>query len=138
MPGITPNAPPVSLPNIQIQSASLSASKVSPGTPVTVTAHVANRGTVNCSTRIKLYVNGEEDSSQGVTVESGGSRPLYFTVNRSQPGTYAVYIGNVQAGSFMVDDAIDPNIILFISCVLIFSSVILGAIYIWRRQRYEY
>ena len=30
--------PPVMLPNIQVQSASLSASKVAPGTPVTITA----------------------------------------------------------------------------------------------------
>ena len=56
---------PVQLPNIQIQSASLSESKVAPGTPVTVTADIANRGTVNGTMRIKLYVNGEEESSQG-------------------------------------------------------------------------
>jgi hypothetical protein len=109
----------VALSNIYVKSASLSASKVLPGTPVTVTAGIANRGTVNGSTGIKLYVNGEEDSSQGVTVESGGIRPVYFTVSRNEPGTYTVHIGGIQAGSFTVDEGIDPNIILFISLSLL-------------------
>jgi hypothetical protein len=133
----TTTTQPVLLTNIQIQSASLSASKVASGTPVTVTANIANRGTVNGSIRIKLYVNGEEDSSQGITVESGGNRPVYFTVSRSQPGTYSVYIGGTQAGSFTVDDAIDPNMILFISCTLIAFSLILGIVYILRRREYD-
>jgi phosphodiesterase/alkaline phosphatase D-like protein len=129
---------PIPLPNIQVQSASLSVSKVSPGTPVTVTANIANKGTVNGSIRLKLYVNGEEDSRQGVTVESGGNRTVYFTVNRSQPGTYDVYVGGVQAGSFVVADNIDPGIILFISLTLILSSFLLGLIYVWRRRQQEY
>ena len=129
---------PVPLPNIQVQSASLSSTKVSPGTPVTVTANVANGGTANGSTRLKLYVNGEEDSSQGITVESGGNRPVYFTVNRSQPGTYDVYVSGVQAGSFVVADNIDPDNILFISMTLIFFSLVLGIIYVWRKRQQEY
>lgn len=98
-----------------------------------MTANVANSGTVNGSTNLKLYVNSEEDSSQGVTVESGGSRPVYFTVNRSQPGTYAVYIGGTQAGSFMVEDVVDPNIIFYISLSLIFLAFVFGMINVVRR-----
>ena len=138
LPGTTTTTQPVSLPIIIVQSASLSASKVSPGTPVTVTANVANGGTVNGSTSLKLYVNGEEDSSQGITVESGGNRPVYFTVTRSQPGTYTIYIGGVQAGSFVVAEYIDPDVVLFISLMLIFASFCLGIIYIWRRRQQEY
>jgi len=136
----TPAAPqaPVTLPSIQVQSATLSAAKVSPDMPVTVTADIVNRGTVNGSARIKLYVNGREDSSQGITLESGGNRPLYFTVSRSQPGTYVVYAGGIQAGSFIVEDAVDPNIILVVSCALIFSALVLGLLYILRRQKYSY
>jgi len=73
-----------------------------------------------------------------VTVESGGNRPVYFTVTRNEPGTYDVYIGGTQAGSFMVKDAIDPNMILFISCTLIAFSLILGMVYILRRRDYGY
>jgi Leucine-rich repeat (LRR) protein len=129
---------PVQLPNIQIQSASLSATKVSPGTPITVTANIANRGTVNGTTRVKVYVNGEEDSSQGVTVESGGNRPVYFTVSRSQPGTYAVYIGGIGAGSFMVESSSDSDIILWLSMACVLAALIMGAIMIMRRQRSYY
>ena len=127
---------PMSLPNIQIQSASLSASKVAPGTPVTVTANIVNRGTVNGTTMVKVYVNGAEDSSQGITVESGGNRLVYFTVSRSQPGTYDVYIGGTQAGSFMVEDAIDSNIILYVSLSLIFFAFVLGMVMVVRRKSY--
>ena len=131
-----PPQSPVALSNIYVQSASLSTSKVAPGTPVTVTANIANRGTVNGSARIKLYVNGEEDSSQGITVESGGNRPVYFTVSRSQPGTYNIYVGGRQAGSFMVEDAVDPNIILYISLSMICLAFVLGAVMIARRNSY--
>jgi hypothetical protein len=138
VPGIASTTQPVPLPIIIVQSASLSSYKVSPGTPVTVTADVVNRGTVNGSSRIKLYVDGEEDSSQGITVESGGNRPVYFTVTRNQPGTYSVYVGGVQAGSFVVAEYIDPDIILLISLLLILASLVLGLIYVWRRRQQEY
>jgi hypothetical protein len=138
VPGIASTTQPVSLPIIIVQSASLSSSKVSPGTPVTVTANVSNRGTVNGSTRLKLYVNGEEDSSQGVTVESGGNRPVYFTVTRSQQGSYSVYIGGVGAGSFVVADYISPDAILLISLLLILASLLLALIYVWRGRQQEY
>jgi hypothetical protein len=52
----------VQLPNITVQSATLSASKVIPGTPVTVTAVVANRGTVNGSTDHTLCQWTEEEA----------------------------------------------------------------------------
>lgn len=71
-------------------------------------------------------------------MESGGNRPVYFIVTRSQPGTYAVYIGGIQAGSFVVVEYIDPDVVLFISLMLIFVSFGLGIIYIWRRRQQEY
>jgi phosphodiesterase/alkaline phosphatase D-like protein len=129
---------PMPLPNVVVQSASLSAASVAPGDPVKVTATVSNRGTVNGSTRLTLYVNGQEDSSQGVTVESGGNRPVYFTVTRSQPGSYSVYIGGVQAGSFVVAEYIAPGAVLLISLLLILASLVVGLIYVWRRRQQEY
>ncbi|MDD5494011.1 MAG: hypothetical protein PHG36_04975, partial [Dehalococcoidia bacterium] len=52
-------ASPVSLSNVIVQSASLSASSVIPGSPVEVSVNVINRGTANGSAAIKLYINGE-------------------------------------------------------------------------------
>lgn len=135
MPSTVPPSSPMQLPNLLVQNASLSASKVAPGIPVTVTANIANKGNVIGSTNVKLYVNGEEDSTMGITVESAGNRPIYFTLSRNQPGTYDVYVGGVEAGKFVVEEAIDPNIILFISLSLIAVSLVL-AITIARRKSY--
>ena len=134
---VTPSMP-VPLPNVVVQSASLSATRVAPGAPVEVTASIVNRGTVNGSTVIRLYVNGQEETSRGVTVESGKTKSIVFTTFRNQPGTYTVYAGGVQAGSFMVSEYIAPNGILLISIFLILASLVLGLIYAWRRRRQEY
>jgi Right handed beta helix region len=125
---------PVSLPSISVKSASLSASKVGPGTPVTVTASVANTGAVNGTGTIKVYVNGQEEASQGITVSSGGNTPITFTVSRNEPGTYSVYVGGTNAGSFTVDALADPNIILYISGALILFAFAIGVIYTTGRR----
>jgi len=139
--GQTSTIPPiqtVALPNVVVQSASLSAAMVAPGDPVKVTATVANRGTVNGKTAVRLYINGQEEAVQGITVESGKTRIITFTTARSQPGTYTVYVGGIQAGSFTVADYVDPNIILFISMALVLSALLLGLIYVWRSRQQEY
>ncbi len=133
IPAVTQQAP-VALPAISVKSASLSATKVTPGTPVTVTADVANTGTSNGTTSIKVYVNGQEESSQGVTVSSGGSTPLTFTVSRNEPGTYTVYVGGTNAGSFTVDWLADSNIII-ISVIAILFAFAIGVIYMTRRKQ---
>ncbi len=129
-----PVSTPVALANIVVQSAALSASKVTPGTPVTVNVDVVNRATINGTIKLKSYVNGQEDDSKAVTVNSGSSIPVTFTVIRNQPGTYDVYVSGVSAGRFTVDEFADPNIILYISLASIFSFFILGLVYILRRK----
>ena len=130
---VTAPQKPVSLSNITVRSASLSATKVTPGTPVTVTASVANTGTGNGSSMIKLYINGEQEGQQGVTVNSGGTAQVSFNITRSEPGTYTVYVGGTSAGSFTVDQ-FTPDTILYISGALIFFAFIMGAIWMTRRN----
>lgn len=127
----------VQLSSVLVKSASLSDEEVTPGTPVTVTAIVANTGGVKGSALVRLYINGEEESSQGINVNSYSTRSTTFIVSRDEPGTYTVYVGNTPAGSFTVNNYIDPNIILLISLLLIFASLVLGFVYIWRRRRQE-
>lgn len=126
---------PVSLSNITIKSASLSAAKVIPGTPVTVTASVANTGTGNGTSVIKVYVNGAEEAQQGVTVNSGSATQVSFNVSRSEPGTYTVYVGGTNAGSFTVDQFADPNIILYISGALLVFAFVVGLMFILRKRQ---
>ncbi len=123
--------------HIQCRSpdASLSTDKVAPGAPVTVTANVANNGTADGSSQIKLYVNGQEEAHQGVTLSSGSSNPVKFTVSRDEPGTYSVYVGSIPAGSFVVDQFADPNLILYISGALLLFALAGGVIFMATRRR---
>jgi hypothetical protein len=131
-----PTAPqsPVSLSNISVKSASLSATRVSPGTQITVIANVANTGVGNGASVVKLYVNGSEESSQGVAVNSGASTQVKFNISRNEPGAYDVYVGGMQAGNFTVDQFSDPNTILVISGSLVFFAFVIGAVYMTRRK----
>ena len=125
---------PVSLSNITVKSASLSATKVTPGTPVTVTANVANTGTGNGTSVIKIHVNGAEEAQQGVTVNSGSTSQVSFDITRNEPGTYSVYVGGTQAGSFTVDQ-FTPDTILFISGALVLIALAGGVAWMaWKRQ----
>jgi len=134
--GGVPTVPqgPAPISNITVENISLSSAKVGPGAPVTVTANVVNKGTADGSSRIKLYVNGQEEAHQGVTLSSGSSTPVKFIVSRDEPGTYSVYVGSIAAGSFEVDQFTDPNLILYISAALILSALIFGIFYIRRKR----
>jgi len=61
-----------------------------------------------------------------------------FTIVRNQPGAYTVYAGSSPAGSFVVEEYLDPDIILYVSLGMIFTSFILSIIYIRRRRQEEY
>jgi Tol biopolymer transport system component len=133
---LQPMAPqgPAPMANIAVQSASLSTAKVAPGAPVTVTANLANKGTANGSTQVKLYVNGQEEAHQGVTLSGGGNTPIKFTVSRDEPGSYSVYVGSLPAGTFEVDRLADPNLILYISGALLLFALAGGVIFMMMRR----
>jgi hypothetical protein len=134
--GAMPTTPqgPVALPAISVKSATLSSARVAPGTPVTVTADIANGGDANGTARITLYVNGQVDSSQGVTVSGGSSSPVSFSISRNEPGTYTVYVGGFDAGSFVVDElAGSTPVILGISALFLF--VIVAGFIVYRRSQ---
>jgi hypothetical protein len=126
---------PAPIANITVENISLSSAKVGPGAPVTVTAYVANKGTADGSSRIKLYVNGQEEANQGVTLSSGSRTPIKFTVSRDEPGTYSVYVGSIPAGSFVIDQFADPNLILYISGALLLFALVGGVIFMATRKR---
>ena len=134
LPGIVPTA----LPSIVVHSAALSTSRVTPGEPVTVSVNMVNQGTVNGTTQVKVYVNGEEEVAQGVVLMGGASKSISFTVSRSVPGTYSIYVGGTPAGSFTVEQQVDSNLILVISCALILSGLALSVVYVIRRRQSHY
>ena len=130
----TPPTPPIMLPNVTVQSARLSTTAATPGMPVTVTADIINRSTVNGNRRVMLYVNGQVETTQSVTVNSGGSSKLTFDVFRSEPGDYTVYVDSVPAGSFKVELFRESDGILIFSAALVGLAFVLGMVILWRRQ----
>jgi len=59
-------------------------------------------------------------------------------VSRNQPGTNNVYIGGTHAGSFMVQNALDPNMVLFISFSLICIAFVLVVVVVMIVRRNAY
>jgi hypothetical protein len=132
------NPPPMQMPYIYIESAGLSASQVEPGSPVKVTAVVANKGTVNGSANIRLYVNGYEEPAQGVLLASGQSRTLSFDVSRAEPGAYQVYVNGTPAGSFTVSDSFGNNAILVISSLCLLGALFISVLMVLRRWQGQF
>jgi len=133
-----PNPSPMQLPYIYLQSASLSTARVTPNSPVTVTAVFANKGTVNGSMAVKLYVNGYSEAAQGVALASGQSRTVSFDIVKAEPGQYQVYVNGTSAGSFTVEDTYSSDIVLTVSLACILAALVLGTIMIMRRRRAYY
>jgi hypothetical protein len=126
--------PPVQMSNIVVQSAAIATPRVSPGQQVDITASVANNGGSNGDARVTLYVNGQEVESKGVTVSSGQTTPVHFTVSRNEPGTYSVYVSGVSAGNFTVD-LFTNNDILIYGLIALFTLGIAGTLYLVTRKR---
>ena len=122
-------SPAVVNPTFIIQGASLSGSPTS-GEPVTVLASVTNTSTVNGVTKVRLYINGQVDSEQVVAVSPGRQMPVSFTVSRSEPGAYQVYVNGTPAGTFTVSD---NSAILYVSIACLFLAFVLGVILIYRK-----
>lgn len=120
---------------ISVQSASISAQTVTPGTPVIVTADIINKSAVNGSKKVVLYVNGQLETTQGVVVNRGGASQLTFNVSRSEPGDYSVYVDGVPAGNFKVEMVTLNDGLLICSSTLLALAFLIGMVMLWRRQR---
>jgi hypothetical protein len=119
---------------ITVKTAAVSSAKAGIGEPVTVNASVANNGGSNGSTRVTVYVNGKEATSQGIVVGSGQTSNLVFTVSGNEPGTYNVVVYNVPAGSFTVD-YLAGNDALIYGLIAFFTLAIAGTIFLIARRR---
>jgi len=75
--------------------------QASPNQAVEVSINVANTGEERGSRAVILYVNGNAEQSQTVTVAPGSSQNVVFTVTRATPGTYSVLVEG-QRGQFAV------------------------------------
>ncbi len=130
-----PTVQPVVIPNLVIQSASMSSNHVAAGQPVKLTTYVANRGTVNSQAVIKVYINGKEETRQPVSLASGQVIPVYFSISRNQPGTYHVLVNNVGAGSFSVDEFGGAELPVFCIIGLLLLGILVVSALLYRQYR---
>jgi hypothetical protein len=94
---------------------------------------MANKSAVNGNKKVTLYVNGQVETTQGITVKSGGSTQLTFTVSRSEPGDYSVYVDGVAAGSFKVELFSESDGILIFSAALVALAFLIHGL-LWSRH----
>jgi len=131
--GTTTTTPTVPLANIRVQNVSLSASKVGIGEQVQVTTTVFNNGNSNGGSKITLYVNGQETTYQGITLNAGEARQLSFNVFRNEPGVYQVTVNGFPAGSFTVDYFTNNHALIY-SIIALFVIVIGGLLFLLSRR----
>jgi len=79
----------------------ISSSQVSPNQAVTISINIANTGGTSGSHTVTLYINGNAEQSQTVSVSPGSTQNVVFTVTRATPGTYSVVVEG-QSGQFVV------------------------------------
>ena len=94
---ITPPAPAA----LSISSLSIHPTQVQPKETVTITVSVANTGGTEESYTVVLKVNGLKETERSVTVASGSSQSVTFSLTKEEPGSYSVAVDEL-SGSFTV------------------------------------
>ena len=88
----------------QVSNLRIEPSEIKTGEKATVSAEVKNTGGSEGSYTAELKVNGMTESSQNLTIPSGASSGITFTVSKDTPGVYQVTLGGL-TGQFIVIEA---------------------------------
>jgi len=134
MTGFGTTAPPSNPPIVGVSSATVAATRVTPGEKVDVSATISNKGGSSGTSKVTLFINGSEEESKGVTLASGESATVHFSVSRSDPGTYTVNVNNIPAGSFTVDQFKNNDALIY-GVIALFIIGIAGILYLLIRKR---
>jgi len=132
--GFGTTAPPSNPPIVGVSSAAVASTRVSPGDKVDVSATISNKGGSSGTSKVTLFINGQEEESKGVTLASGESTTMHFSVSRSDPGTYTVIVNSVPAGSFTVDQFKNNDALIY-GVIALFVIGIAGILYLLIRKR---
>jgi len=126
--------PSLVMSNIVVQSATIAATKISPGEKIDISASVVNKGGSNGTSKVTLYIDGQEAESKGITLSSGEATQVHFSVSRNDPGTYTVYVNGVSAGNFAVDPFTNNDILIY-GIIALFAIGIVGVLYLVVKKR---
>jgi len=89
------------VPELTITGLLVSPIKVDPEEEVTITVGVENTGATPGSQAIELWIEGEFEDSEYVTLDPGAVESVTFTVSREESGTYRVAVDGFR-GEFEV------------------------------------
>jgi hypothetical protein len=92
-----PTAPSPTPAAFSVNNLRIEPSETKAGEKVTVSAEVKNTGGSEGSYTAELKVNGVTEDSQNLTIPSGASVDVTFSVSKDTPGVYQVTLGNLTA-----------------------------------------
>ncbi len=127
-------APPGNPPIVLVNSAAVAATRVSPGEKVDVSATITNKGGSSGTSKVTLFINGQEVESKGITLSSGESTTMHFSVSRNDPGTYTAYVNSIPAGSFTVDQFKNNDALIY-GVIALFIIGIAGIVFLLVRKK---
>ena len=113
---------------------SISPNMVSSGEIVIIVVEVSNTSGLEGSCLVKLLIDGVEEAVRELTMASGATRNVIFTVSRKASGTYSVEIDGV-AGEFTVTAPPFPWSLLAGILAVPVATVIVVPLFIRRRRR---
>jgi len=81
-----------------------------PGEQVTVSVRMVNSSTAGDNQTVILKLNDKDEVQKIITLDSGKSQVVTFSLNKSEPGIYKAAIGNLTA-SFEVKEGAAPALV---------------------------
>ena len=122
--------------SFDIVNLSITPSKIDAGESVTISVEVTNSGGMEDSCTITLWIDGVEEQTKELSLDSGESDIVYFTVTKDEAGTYEVTLDG-QSGSFTVTEEEFPWWAVWLGVGLGALLLAAGTAYllIWRRRR---
>jgi len=87
---------------ISVRNLKITPNRVKPGSRVTIIAEVTNASPVKISYSLVLKIKGVVEAIKEITLDSGQSQKVAFTILKGKPGTYDVDLEGLE-GSFTVE-----------------------------------
>ena len=115
--------------SFEMSPPNISPEQVQPNQQVRISINITNSGGEVGNCEAVLYINGQIEDSQTVSVSPGSARTVVFSVTKATPGTYTVSLGGQQGqftvvGSQSVSRGLDiGTIIAIVGIVLLIAAI---------------
>ncbi|HEX73551.1 MAG TPA: hypothetical protein G4N93_00140 [Dehalococcoidia bacterium] len=116
--------------SFEVSPLSISPEQVQPNQPVRISINITNNGREVGNYDVALYINGQIEDSQTVSVSSGSARTVVFNATKATQGTYTISLGGQQGqftvvGSQSVSGGLDiGTTIAIVGIVLLVTAIV--------------